>query len=341
MAQKTDEKRKPLGRTLSSRASVRSSHMVILAESDISVRRIPRLIALGARAGPVVWLTAGVHGDELTGVVVIQELFKRLRKTPLLCGEVHGFPLLNPMGFENHSRTVSLSGEDLNRSFPGSAKGSLAERMADRVFRVIVATHPNLVVDLHSDWRHSIPYTVLDAFVGHRNRKAYAEARAASKKTGFLLVRERAQEARNMRGALSWALLRHDVPALTIELGESDIVNEANVARGVNSLWNLLSDYGLTEREPVSQTHRLPPDLRGRVLHYTEEPRSPRTGIVRFLVKPGDVVTRGVAIGRIYDLLGQAKHTLRAEHDGIVLGHSDSSATHPGLPVMAFATRDS
>jgi predicted deacylase len=315
--------------------------MAILAESDISVRRIPRLVAVGPRPGPVIWLTGGVHGDEVTGIVVIHELFKRLRRRPLLCGEVHGFPLLNPMGFETHSRNVPLSGEDLNRSFPGSATGSLAERIADRVFRTILATGPALAIDLHSDWRHSIPYTVLDAFVGTRHRKAYAEARAAGRKIGLLSLRERPSEAARFRGALSWALLRSDVPALTIELGESDVVNEANVDRGVRGLWNLLGDYGLTDKDPMRYQQTVPPEYRGRILHYTEEPRSPRAGIVRFLVKPGDVVTRGTPIGRVYDLLGKARHTLRAEHDGVVLGHADASVTHPGFPVMAFATLDS
>lgn len=314
--------------------------MSILADSDISVRRIPRLVATGPRPGPTIWLTGGIHGDEVTGIAVVHELFKRLRRRPLLCGEVHGFPLLNPIGFESHTRNVPLSGEDLNRSFPGSAKGSLAERMADRVFQTILATKPDLVIDLHNDWRHSIPYTVLDAFVGSRHRKAYAAARAASRRIGLLSLRERASEAAHLHGALSWALLRSDVPALTIELGESDVVNEANVDRGVCGLWNLLGEYGLVAKEPMSYPQPVPPAYRRRTLHYTEEPRSPRTGIVRFLVKPGDLVERGTPIGRIHDLLGRARHTLRAEHDGIVLGHADASVTHPGFPVMAFATLD-
>ena len=314
--------------------------MAMLADSDVFVRHIPRLSALGPRPGPVIWLTGGIHGDEVTGIAVVHELFKRLRRHPLLRGEVHGFPLLNPIGFESHSRNVPLSGEDLNRSFPGSEKGSLAERIAHRVLQAILATKPVLAIDLHNDWRHSIPYTMLDAFVGSRHRKAHSDARAAGRKIGFLSLRERASEAEHFRGALSWALLRHDVPALTIELGESDVVNEINVDRGVRGLWNVLGEYELVEKEPTPFQQPIPSEYRGRVLHYTEEPRSPRSGIVRFLVKPGDVVDKGTPIGRIHDLLGRVRHTLRAEHDGIVLGHADASVTHPGFPVMAFATLD-
>jgi predicted deacylase len=314
--------------------------MTILEGSDISVRRIPRLSAYGPRPGSIIWLTGGVHGDEVTGVVVIHEIFKRLRRRPLLCGELHGFPLLNPMGFEARTRHVPLSGEDLGRSFPGSPTGSPAERIADRVFQAIMEARPALVLDLHNDWRHSIPYTVLDAFVGHRHRVAYAEARKAGRATGFLPLRERGEEAERFRGALSSALLRHDVPALTIELGESDVVNEPNVERGLKCIWRLLGEYGLVEKEPNPYRYKLPPEFSGRVLHYTEEPLSPRTGIVRFLLRPGELVRQGAPIARICNSLGRMQHTLRAEHDGIVLGHADSAMTHPGLPVMAFATRD-
>jgi len=131
------------------------------------------------------------------------------------------------------------------------------------------------------------------------------------------------------------------VPALTIELGESDVVNEQNVRRGLESVWRVLGEYGLVEkeREPY-RAFTLPPEFAGRVLHYTEEPLSPGTGILRFLVTPGAVVRRGKPVARIVDSLGRIRHTLRARHDGLVLGYADAAVTHPGLAAMAFATLD-
>jgi predicted deacylase len=69
--------------------------------------------------GPVVWLTACVHGDEVGGLVIIPELFKR-RGKQLMRGALYAFPLMNPLGFETASRDIILSKEDLNRSFPGN-----------------------------------------------------------------------------------------------------------------------------------------------------------------------------------------------------------------------------
>jgi predicted deacylase len=94
--------------------------------------------------GPVVWLTACIHGDEVTGIVTIQEVFKKIQKQHLQRGAVYAFPLMNPIGFETGSRNITLSREDLNRSFPGNKNGSMAERIADKIFIPIQQTNPNL-----------------------------------------------------------------------------------------------------------------------------------------------------------------------------------------------------
>src|SRR5215213_4208112 len=138
------------------------SLLKILSGSDLSRRRLPYMEARASEAGPAAWLTACAHGDEVGGIVVVQEIFKRLRRKPLLRGTLHAFPLMNPLGFEAGARHVTMSEEDLNRSFPGNAKGTLAERIADKIFAAICETHPAVVLDLHNDWIGSIPYTVLD-----------------------------------------------------------------------------------------------------------------------------------------------------------------------------------
>ncbi len=112
--------------------------------------------------GPVIWLIAGSHGDEIGSVVVVQEVIKKLRKNPLIKGALFVIPVVNPSGFESGKREFDLTGEDINRSYPGSANGSLAERLAFKVFNAIIHSNPALVLDLHNDWRKSIPYTLID-----------------------------------------------------------------------------------------------------------------------------------------------------------------------------------
>jgi predicted deacylase len=78
---------------------------------------------------------------------------------------------------------------------------------------------------------------------------------------------------------------------------------------------------------------------RGRILKYTHEPRADASGIIRFMVKPGQVVKKGQPVARIYNVLGKLQSTLEATKDGITLGHSDSSVAFPGAEVVAFGVQ--
>jgi len=204
---------------------VEYSSIDILTGSDLSKRRLPFMHVKSSNPGPVIWITACVHGEEVGGMVVIQEIFKKLKKE-ILKGEVYAFPLMNPIGFENSSRHITFSNEDLNRSFPGNENGSLAERIASQIFTQIKETNPSLVLDLHNDWRKSIPYTLLDPNSG--KDEAYEKAKEFGKKIGFPVVLDDIEAEKT----LTYSLLSQGIPALTIELGETDVVNEKDVEQG-------------------------------------------------------------------------------------------------------------
>ena len=313
----------------------------MLTGSELSPRHLPLMEIKSINPGPVVWLTSCSHGDEVGGIVVIQEIFKRIRKKPLLKGSIHAFPLMNPMGFENISRSITYSKEDLNRSFPGDKNGSLAERIADKIFTTILNTKPALVLDLHNDWRKSIPYALIDKHPGPKHQEAYESAKRYSKKTGFLVISEQKESVDydvkdELDRSLSYSLLKEDIPALTLELGESYVVNEKYVAEGVKSVWGILSELGMVE--PVAETLECgcPPDLSNKILIYSQQPVSSISGITRFYAEPGQIVKKGQPIAKIYNAFGKLQETLNAQEDAIVLGYSDSSVAFPGFPVMAF-----
>ena len=152
------------------------SFLKIITGSEISSRSLPIMKAQGSDPGPKIWLTSCSHGDEIGTIVIIQELFRRLKKSPLLKGTIYAFPLMNPIGFETSSRNITLSEEDLNRSFPGDKNGSFAERIAFKIFSTIKETKPRLVIDLHNDWTNSIPYCLVDVHPGKQNKLAYKKA---------------------------------------------------------------------------------------------------------------------------------------------------------------------
>lgn len=314
------------------RVKIHYSFKKVMTGSDLSRRRLPLMSAMSVNPGPVVWLTACSHGDEVSGIVVIQEVFKNIRRR-LLCGTVLSFPLMNPLGFETGSRTISMSGEDLNRSFPGNPNGSLGERIAHSIFSAIIETKPMLVLDLHADWIDSIPYILLDRDPGTLHQDAYQKAIAAGQEAGMCLI----VDAEELKRSLSFNLLLRDIPALTLELGKPYVVSEPNVICGLETIWNILASLGMIEARDRMFRYPLPPEYgRGRLLTYGDKPYGSRTGIIRFLAKPGNVVRSGQPLAKIVNAFGRHQETLTAIQDAIVLGHSDSSAAFPGMPVMAF-----
>ncbi len=317
---------------------IRYSFLKILTGSDLSTRRLALMEIKSINPGPVIWLTGCVHGDEVGGIVVIQEIFKKLRKEPLLKGSVHAFPLMNPIGFETASRHITLSREDLNRSFPGNKNGSFAERIADKIFTTIIETNPTLVLDLHNDWRKSIPYTFIDPPEIVRDEDTYEKVKLFSNKTGFIIVSEQkeAYEKENMEKTLSGSLNQRKIPSLTLELGESYVVNEENVEYGVKSILNILDCLGMIKPINKPFNYQMPESLRGKILKYSHRPVSTVSGIIRFLVEAGDLVKKDQPVARVYNAFGKLQDTLRAFQEGIVLGYSDSSAGFPGVPVIAF-----
>jgi predicted deacylase len=304
----------------------------MLTGSDLSRRRLPLMVMESGISGPTVWITACVHGDEVGGMVIIQELFRMFRRGGLKKGAIHAFPLMNPIGFETHSRFITVSREDLNRSFPGDPNGSLAERIADRIFSTITNTNPFLVLDLHNDWMKSVPYCAIDADPGPEHSEAYEFTRIVGEISGFLEVLDRDE----LTGTLSHSLICKGIPALTFELGESFVVNEKNVMYGVKSILNILSHLEMIDpvREPFS--HYLAEVMRGRTLIFSSRPVSATSGITRFAVRPGDIIKKGRIVARIYNPFGKLQETVRAFSDAVVLGHADSSVAFPGAPIMAF-----
>ncbi len=319
------------------RPTVRYSFIKILTGSDLSRRRLAVMRTRASQPGPTVWLTACGHGDEVGGIVVIQEIFKQLRRSRLLRGEVNAFPLMNPLGFEMSSRHVAFSGEDLNRAFPGNPSGSLAQRIAHRIFEEITQARPALVLDLHNDWRSSIPYAVLDPPPGAAHRETFAQAKAFARITGLLLIAEspKSPDALLSPRTLSGSLLLHGVPALTLELGEAYVVNEVNVRHGVRAIWNNLAALEMVPPDPEPFAYPLPRECRGRFLPYSDQIISSTSGIIRFMVRPGDVISAGYPVARTYNAFGKLLETISAPAAGIVLGHSDTSVAFPGVPIVA------
>lgn len=319
------------------------SFLKTLTGSDLSFGQLAFICRDSGLAGPTIWLTAGAHGDELGGIVIIQEILKRLEQESLLRGRLYVLPLMNPIGFLNGSldaasRGLLLNEENLNRAFPGDLEGSFAERIAAKIFSTIIETKPSLVLDLHNDWVNSIPYILIDSCPSAKHRAVYETTKKFSQQTGLTMVNEPKEKKNQMFAGrtLAGSLLSRQIPALTLELGGAYLVDEQQVTEGVKAIWNVLFSLKMVKDRASSPTYCLPVKLRGKDLYYFNQPLAKSVGITRFLVEPGELVKKGVPIARVYDVFGGLRETLTALKTGVVLGRTNSSASLPGMEIFAF-----
>lgn len=314
----------------SPKIKIQYSFLKILTASDLARRRWPLMSIESINPGPVVWLTACSHGDEVSGIVIIQEIFKKIKRI-LLKGKIYAFPLLNPIGFETSSRYVTLSEEDLNRSFPGKINGSLAERMAYKIFSTMIETKPSLVLDLHNDWIRSIPFVLLDYEESIIHTDVYNKTKIISQQTGLLPI----FDTEEVIGTLSHSLICKGIPALTLELGEPYVINEKSVELGVNSIMNVLAHLNMIAPVERFLSYPVSDVIKDKNLMYSYL-FSSTSGIIRFFVKPGEIIKTGQPVARIYNAFGKLQETIVATKDGIVLGHADYSVSFPGAAVMSL-----
>jgi predicted deacylase len=281
---------------------------------------VPMLVAHGAGGGPVLFLTAAIHGDEVNGVEIIRQVFDMLDPTAL-AGAVVAVPVVNVFGFVAGSRYLP-DRRDLNRSFPGSKTGSLAGRLADLLMREVVA-RADYGIDLHtgSDHRSNLPHIRAD--LERPETLRIAEAFGTP-----LLINARIRE-----GSLRQAAEKAGVPCLLYEAGEAQRLNRRSVRDGVAGVLRVMHTLGMVDAA-------VPSDITPQQVRRTTWLRARRAGLFRLTVQLGDTVSAGEELGRIRDAFGEVGAIVKASHDSVVLGVARNPIVNRGDGIIHLAMPD-
>ncbi len=299
---------------------------------------LPVLVHEASR-GFVVAITANLHGDELTGLFAVHRL-DALLGSVLRRGTVVLYPSLNPPGLRARTRTVGVEGADLNRSFPGDARGNVAERLAAAVWADLLARRPNLVIDLHADSAQSVPYVLIDRpvnMVGAARDAMEQVLDTAGRATGLLAVRDYADEEYRrfqLDRSLTGALVNHaSVPSITLEVGPRRIGDPSAIERVVKVVLGLLAEHDLTDGDKPRRSG----PVRWR---RTTAWKSPCEGLVVPIATPGSTVEEGERVAEIHATDGRLLDTVTAPESGVVLSWPDTAWTTTGAPVGTFGARE-
>ena len=301
---------------------------------DLSTRKLPLLIADSKKPGPVVYVTAAIHGDEVTGTAVIQSLFKRFEEIPLMNGILYTIPILNPSGFETISRSEMYGDADINRYFSGDEKGSTPERLAALILSQILSVRPDYVIDLHTDTMNSISYTLVDLPTKLKNIKTFLKCIELAKSFGFAWAVDTALSAGfPPEDSLTGRLMVEDVTAVTLELGGPMVVSEEFRVQGLEAIWGFLQRLEMVK----SESHPSKKSEDERMFTIAVKVRTQQTGIIHYGVRPGQEIHEGQLLGKIRNVFGETIEIIRSPVDGWLFSHEDQSITFPGRALFTIA----
>lgn len=278
----------------------------------------PVLVVNGAKPGPNLCLTGAVHGDELNGIEIIRRTVYDLEPDKL-AGRVIGVPIVNLPGFQQGSRYLP-DRRDLNRHFPGSADGSLADRIAHSLFERVIR-HCDMLVDIHTG---SLKRTNLPQLRADMNNPDVAEL-----SRGF--DRMAVVHSTGTPGMLRYAAVEAGIRSVTMEAGESLRIQEHQIRAGVNSLTSLMDKEGMISRMFVWGDPE-------PVYYDSEWIRAEHGGILFSDIKLGDKVSQGEILGYVSDPITNAQHPIRAQSDGRIIGMAVDQVVMAGFATYHVGT---
>ncbi|MEM1433415.1 MAG: succinylglutamate desuccinylase/aspartoacylase family protein [Pseudomonadota bacterium] len=271
----------------------------------------PVLIAHGAQAGPVLCLTAAVHGDELNGIETVRRIMYDLNPEALT-GTVIGVPIVNLQGFQRHSRYLP-DRRDLNRYFPGNPRGSSASRIAHAFFNQVLR-HCDGVVDLHTGSFHRTNLPQIRADLNNESVVRLTEGFGST----IILHSEGGV------GTLRRACVEAGIPAVTLEAGEPLRLGDTEVRHSVKGIYTLFETLGMYDKRGI----RGNPEP----VYFTSQwVRADTGGILFSKVKLGKRIRPDDLLGTVTDPISNEREEIRSPFAGRVIGMALNQFVMPGF----------
>jgi len=274
---------------------------------------IPVYVFNSKNPGPILLIQAGLHGDEINGI----ETVRRMLTDKLFAidkGTIIAVPILNIFGFIHFSREVP-DGKDVNRSFPGTRKGSLASRIAYHYLNEIMH-QIDVAIDLHTGGgqRHNFPqirYTQEDDFSAELANVFNAPFTFSSKL---------------IKGSFRNAAYLMNKPTVVFEAGESMRFDDFSITAGINGILRILQHFGM-----VKSTIKNREELK-KTIHLDKRKwlRAPTAGMFIPKVLNGSQIQKGAILGSVSDIYGKKTKLIKAPEDGYIICINHQAVVNQG-----------
>lgn len=287
-----------------------------------STVNVPIIIERSKKPGPTVLFTAGIHGDEVNGVEIVRQLIAKGINKPK-CGTVICIPVINIFGFINLKREFP-DGRDLNRSFPGSAEGSLASRVAHKLMHEIV---PNVdyILDFHTGG--SGRFNAPQVRIIRENKQLNDLAKIFG--APFVLY------SRNLNKSFRNSCYKLGKPMLLFEGGKSFHIDDVVTNSGVNGAKRILHHLGmLSTKFKVSK-----PKKDCVFINESRWQRANLSGMFKASIAISTKVKKGDVLGNITDPYGKLNHFVKAEKTGYIINVNESPIVYQGDALFHISTK--
>jgi uncharacterized protein len=280
---------------------------------------LPVFVKRGKKSGPTLFVSAAIHGDELNGIEIISRLINS-KLTSKLKGTLIAVPLVNAYGVLNLSRYLP-DRRDLNRSFPGSKKGSLASRIANMMMTEIVSKC-QYGIDLHTGALHRTNLPQIRADLADPETLELAKAFGVP-----VLLNSDLRD-----GSLRQAAREHDVKVLLYEAGEALRFDELSIQAGYRGIINVMTQLGMLTRKSSKKA-----PIEPFVAKDSTWVRATDSGFVSHIKQLGDYVEKGELLANIKDPYGETIEKVVSSVEGIIIGKQNIPLIHEGEAMYHIA----
>ncbi|SFN92165.1 succinylglutamate desuccinylase/aspartoacylase family protein [Salegentibacter flavus] len=274
---------------------------------------VPVIIERAKKPGPVVLLTAGIHGDEINGIEVVRQIISKGINKPQK-GTIICIPVVNIFGFLNLSREFP-DGRDLNRMFPGTKHGSLASRFAYQFVKKILPV-ANFCLDFHSGGasRFNAPQIRVK------------QADDLSVKYSHIFNAPFTMESKTITKSFRETCSKLGIPVLLYEGGKSKSSDKEIARHGVEGTMRILSHL-----EMLNPKFEYPDAVTQTVLiENSFWMRAKYSGLLHVKIPCGKHVEKGEFIGTITDPYGKFRHKVKASNTGYIINVNESPIVYQG-----------
>lgn len=276
---------------------------------------IPVIVMRGLKDGPILGVTAAIHGNELNGIPVIQRLFNDI-DVKELSGTIVGVPVVNVPSFMRSMRRFT-DGVDLNHIMPGKENGSVSDVYAYRFFDRLVK-HFDYLLDLHT------------ASAGRIN-SYYVRADMEQKSTRELALLQNADIIVHnppSDGTLRGAANEINIPAITLEVGDPNRFQKKLIRSGIDGINNVLCHLKMIE-DDIEEEESETIICKKSYWLYADI-----GGLLTVNANLREIVKKGQVVATVRDIFGKKLKDYIAPEDGIVIGKSVSPVNQSGGRIL-------